>query len=194
MDIEDIQKHYERMSNSQFILLLTTNAHGLRPEVFSIIEKEIEKRNLDPNLLKGALAQNKEYSLEEIEVYSKLLQDLPCPICKETREKLNGTISHTVISFIVFTSSRAEPIIACPNCLDKKNKRSMISTFLLGWWGFPFGILKTPIYIYRNYKAKKENHISVPNNTLLSYTLENIGQIETHRNDKKMLQHIIKPQ
>jgi len=191
MDLEDIRKHYERMSDSQLMLVLTTNARGIRPEVFEIIEKELKKRKLDPNLLDGVLAQNKEYSLEEIESYSELLRELPCPICKRKERKLNGTIRYTVTSFILFSSSLKEVIIACPDCLNKENKKGIISTALLGWWAIPWGFLKTPLYIYRNFKAKKENGLRNANNTLKAFTLEHIGEIETYKQDEKMLSYII---
>ena len=191
MDLKDIEKNYEGMSDEKIIRIATTDAVGLRPEVFEIIEKEIKKRNLNPNILKGAFAQNKEYSIDEIENYSNLLRDLPCPICENTHEKLNGTILHTVKSFIFFTTSRAEPTIACPDCLDKKNNDAIFSTALLGWWGIPWGLFKTPIYIYRNYKEKKENRLSVSNNTLLLYTLDHIGEIETYKTNPEKLIEII---
>ena len=76
--------------------------------------------------------------------------------------------------------------------MDKKNKESIISTALLGWWGIPWGILKTPFYIYNNIKSKKQNRIAEPNETLLSFTLENIGQIETYKEDTEKLKQIIK--
>jgi hypothetical protein len=120
MDIKRIEENYQRMSDSEIIRIATTDARGLRPEVFGIIENEIKKRNLNPNILQGAIAQNKEYSLSEVEQYSKLLRGLPCPICGNTHEKLNGTVSHTVKSFIFFTTYGTEPTIACPDCLDKK--------------------------------------------------------------------------
>ena len=104
MDIKRIEENYQRMSDDQIIRIATTDARGLRPEVYGIIENEIKKRNLNPNILQGAIAQNKEHSLAEVEQYSKLLRDLPCPICGNTHEKLNGTISHTVKSFIIFTN------------------------------------------------------------------------------------------
>ncbi len=192
MDIKRIEENYQRMSDNEIIRIATTDARGLRPEVFGIIENEIKKRNLDPNILQGAIAQNKKYSLSEVEQYSKLLRDLPCPICGNTHEKLNGTISHTVKSFIIFTTYGTEPTIACPDCLDKKNDDAILSSALLGWWGFPWGFFKTPIYIYRNYKAKKDNRLDTSNNTLLSYTLGNIGEIETYKDNKEKLKDIIK--
>jgi hypothetical protein len=192
MDIKRIEENYQRMSDSEIIRIATTDARGLRPEVFGIIENEIKKRNLNPNILQGAIAQNKEYSLSEVEQYSKLLRGLPCPICGNTHEKLNGTVSHTVKSFIFFTTYGTEPTIACPNCLDKKNDDAILSTALLGWWGVPWGLFKTPVYIYRNYMAKKDNRLDTSNNTLLSYTLGNIGEIETYKDNKEKLQEIIK--
>lgn len=134
MGLNYIAENYAKMSDAELERVATTDAHGLRPEVFEIIEQEIKKRNLNPELLQSAIAQNKEYTVTEIENYSKLLRDLHCPICGDTSTKLNGTISHTVKSFIIFTSYGTEPTIACPGCLDKRNNNAILSTALLGWW------------------------------------------------------------
>lgn len=85
-------------------------------------------------------------------------------------------------------------MIACPNCLNKQNNKALISTILLGWWAIPWGILKTPLYIYRNFKSKKENKLNVSNATLLAFTLEHVGEIETYKNNQELLKQIIKPQ
>ena len=191
MDLEDIAKHYEKMSDSQFINLITTRSAGLRPEVYDLINNEIKKRNLNPQLFDSIMVQNKEFSIEEIEEYANLLRNLPCPGCGSIDQKLNGTITHTIKSFILFSIYNANYFIACPKCLNKKNNKAMLSTSLLGWWGFPWGFFKTPLYIYRNYKNKKENKWSNPNNAILSYTLENIGKIEAYKDNKKMLINII---
>lgn len=191
-DLKDIAEHYAKKSDSDILHLATQNAAGLRPGVLEIIENEIQKRNLDPNLLEGAKAQNRVYSFEEINELSQKLRSLPCPVCGSTAAKLNGTILHTVKSFIFFSSFRKEPIIACPDCLDKKNQEAIVSTALLGWWGIPWGILKTPIYIYHNSKAKKENRVGASNGTLLGFTQQHVGQIETYKNDTEKLKQILK--
>ena len=191
-DLRDIAEYYAKKSDSELIQIATENAKGLRPGVLEIIETEITKRNLNPNILEGAKAQNREYTLAEITELSKKIQNLPCPICGNKASKLNGTIMHTAKSFILFSTFRKEPIIGCPDCLDKKNQESINSTALLGWWGIPWGILKTPFYIYNNIKEKKQNRIYEPNRTLLSFTAENIGQIETYKNDEEKLKKIIK--
>lgn len=191
MDIKDIEKTYERMTNDELIKITTKDAQGLRPEVFGIIEHEIKKRNLNPGLLNAAFAQNKDYKLEEVETYAEFLRALPCPDCGNTKDKLNGTICHTVKSFIFFTTYGTKPVIACPDCLNKANNSATLSTALLGWWGFPWGLLKTPLYIYRNQKAKKQNEVYPANETMLGFTMSNIGHIEAYRNDKEKLKEVL---
>lgn len=192
-DLKLIEENYARMSDAELERIATTDTHGLRPEVYQIIENEIKKRNLNPNLASGAKAQNKEYTIEELEAYSKLLRELPCPICGNHKEQLNGTVSYTVKSFLFLTRSTAEPTIACGSCLDKKNNDAIQSTALLGWWGIPWGILNTPVYIYKNIQAKKQNKLEKPNNTMLLFTLSNIGEVETYKEDKEKLKQIIRP-
>lgn len=191
-DLKDIAENYSRKTDSELIHIATENAQGLRPGVLEIIENEIKKRNLNPNILEGAKAQNREYSPEEIRELSQILRTLPCPLCENKTVKLNATVMHTAKSFVFFSTFRKEPIIGCPDCLDKKNQDSIISTALLGWWGIPWGILKTPVYIYNNIKEKEYNHISEPNETLLSFTMLNIGQIETYKDDPEKLRQIIR--
>ncbi len=192
MDLKDIEKNYERKSDEEIIRIATTDAYGLRPEVYAIIENELKKRNLDHKIIGGVIAQNKEYTKDELEVYSNNLRNLPCPICGDEYSKLNATISHTVASFIVFSTYSAKLTIACPNCLNQRNNNAMLSTAFLGWWAPSAAIFKTPLYIYRNYKAKKQNNISNANDTLLSFTLAKIGEIEVYKNDREKLKEIIK--
>ena len=191
-DLKDIADYYSKKTDSEIIYIATENARGLRPGVLEIIENEIIKRNLNPNILDGAKAQNRQYTLDEITELSQRIRSLPCPMCGNKTAKLNGTVMHTVKSFIVFSTFRKESIIACPDCLDKKNQESIFSTALLGWWGFPSGFLKTPFYIYYNIKSKKQNRISEPNEALLGFTLQNIGEIETYKEDAEKLKRIIK--
>ncbi len=192
MDLKDIEKNYERKSDEEIIRIATTDAHGLRPEVYSIIENELKKRNLDHKIIGGVIAQNKEYTQDELEEYSNCLRNLPCPICGNGYVKLNATISHTVTSLIIVSDYSTKLTIACPSCLDHRNNSAMLSTAILGWWALSAAIFKTPLYIYRNYKAKKQNSIPNANDTLLSFTLAKIGEIEVYKNDREKLKEIIK--
>lgn len=192
MELREIEKNYEIMSDNRLIEVITTNAQGIQPEVVSIIENEIKKRNLDPDLLNSLIAQNEQHSIEDIYHYAELLRNCPCPICNNTRDKLNGTIYHSIKSIIVMSITETRWVIACPDCLDKQNRKAIVSCSLLGWWGIPWGILKTPVYIYRNLKVKGENRISDPNGPLLSFTADNIGQIKAFENNPEKLKNVIK--
>lgn len=192
MELREIEKNYERMSDNRLIEVITTNAQGIQPEVVSIIENEIKKRNLDPDLLNSLIAQNEQHSIEDIYHYAEPLRNCPCPICNNTRDKLNGTIYHSIKSIIVMSITETRWIIACPDCLDKQNRKAIVSCSLLGWWGIPWGILTPPVYIYRNLKVKGENRISDPNGPLLSFTADNIGQIKAFENNPEKLKNVIK--
>lgn len=135
----------------------------------------------------------KQYSVEDVHSYARMIQELPCPVCQGVRQKLNATVAYKVKSIIFLTSSKKKPIIACPTCLNKKNNRAMIITALLGWWGIPWGLIKTPQYLYLNIQAKKQNNAVQPNDVLLSLTLRHIKEIEANINNAEKLKEIIKP-
>lgn len=133
-----------------------------------------------------------QYTIEDIHNYADLIRQLPCPVCHRTGQPLNGTIVYTVKSFLVLTYSRKKPLIACPDCLNKKNNLAILSTSLLGWWGFPWGLINTPQYIYQNIAAKKHNKSKNPNNVLLSLALQQASEIEANKNNPEKLKEIIK--
>jgi hypothetical protein len=133
-----------------------------------------------------------QYTIEDIHTYADLIRQLPCPVCHRTTQPLNGTIVYTVKSFLVLTYSRRKPLIACPDCLTKANNLAILSTSVLGWWGFPWGLINTPQYIYKNVAAKKHNKSIHPNNVLLSLTLQHANEIEANKNNSEKLKEIIK--
>lgn len=192
LNLKDIEDNYARMSDYELERIATKDAIGLLPEVYLILEKEIQKRNLDLNLTKGIEAQQKKYTIAEIDSYCNVLMDLSCPICNSKSQKLNATLISTVKSFLIITSYKRELKIACPNCLIKELDKAIISTALLGWWGFPWGIIKTPMYIYYNFDSKKEAHNQMPNNELRSFVLANIGKVATSINIEEKLFKLIK--
>ena len=65
-DLKDIADYYSKKTDSEIIYIATENARGLRLGVLEIIENEIIKRNLNPNILDGAKAQNRQFTLDEI--------------------------------------------------------------------------------------------------------------------------------
>jgi hypothetical protein len=192
MDIKKIEERYAKMSDSELERILLTDAKGLREDVFEIIQKEVSKRNLSQSIISGALAQNKTYTVQEITNYATYLRSLPCPTCGNKLNNLNGTTTHYVKSFIFFTNYSAEVSIACPDCLDKKITQAIWSSLLLGWWGFPWGLIRTPMSVYRNFKSRSHHRGGNLNDTMIAFTAANIGTIEAYKDNPERLRALIR--
>lgn len=190
-DIKNIVESYARMSDRELEISATRNSAGLRPEVIEIIKNELIKRKMNFDILYGVMVQNSKLSMQDILKYAYILRTIPCPYCRNPNKKINATVTHTVQSFLIVTTSKKAIKIGCADCLEKQNNDAILSSAILGWWGFPWGIIKTPIYIWRNFQEKKQNYLDTPNNTFLSFTLSRVGEIETYKNDKLKLNEII---
>jgi hypothetical protein len=191
IDIQFVRETYQKMSDQDLIRVLTQDAADLTPEAQEVVKDEIKKRNLDPNIARGIDAQQKSYTVQEIDNYCEIIRNLPCPATGSTIDKLNATMIAEVMSFIIFTQYKKKIVIGSPNVLDKANNSALLKSVLLGWWGFPWGIIRTIQAIRVNIKNKKTNKLDTPNDYLRSYVLSKIGEIETYKDDKEKLQQII---
>jgi hypothetical protein len=189
--LEQLRKNYEKFNDNKIIRLATEEAAGLRPEAVDLLKQIIKERGLSESITKGIDAQLKEVDGQTLSEYAELLRALPCPVCKSTDEKLNATITGSVISFIIMTNYEKELKVACPNCLDKANNKAMIKSALFGWWGFPWGIIRTPQALLLNNKMKKQNRLSAPNDLFNAFVLGRLGRIEANRNNPTELKEII---
>jgi hypothetical protein len=191
IDLKQIEKNYSLKEDYEIERIVTSKSQGLRPEVYQIIENEIKKRNLNPNLLQGVVAQNREYSIDEIIDYSTVLRNLPCPYCNSKTKKLNGVFVYSIKSFILFTSTEINRYVGCAECLDSKCNKTLVSNLFLGWWSFPIGLIKTPFYIYKNLNSKKLHRTNNSSDALISFVENNIGYIESYKNDEAKLKTLI---
>ncbi|HWK02128.1 MAG TPA: hypothetical protein VNS58_00755 [Puia sp.] len=191
LDLQFVKETYEKMPDDELVRVATRDMAGLTDEALVIVKEELKKRNLDANINKGIDAQRKTYTVEEIDEYCAIIQELPCPVSGSTSRKLNGTKTAEVMSFILFSNYRKQIIIASPEMLDKANNNALIKTLLLGWWGVPWGLIRTVQAIGINAKSKRTNHMDEPNDYLRSFVLAKIGQIETYKDNQAKLLEII---
>ena len=92
-----------------------------------------------------------------------------CPKCQG-----NGPIdvhtSYRVYSFLFYTSWSSRPHVCCRSCGMKSQIGDAIFSFLFGWWGFPWGLLVTPVQVVRNIV----NAMNSPDEMRPSEKLQNI--------------------
>jgi hypothetical protein len=62
-------------------------------------------------------------------------------------------MKHTVWSIFVMTQWRSTPILCCTPCGTKAKLGAIALSSVFGWWGFPWGLIFTPVQIIRNLKA-----------------------------------------
>jgi len=72
-----------------------------------------------------------------------------CPRCKGAGP-VDVRSSHRALSAIVVTYRQSRQLIACRSCGVRAQLLDSAITLIFGWWGFPWGIIYTPIQISRN--------------------------------------------
>lgn len=72
-----------------------------------------------------------------------------CPRCNGSGP-VDVHVSHRVWSAVVLTSWRSQPRVSCRPCGVKSQVGDAVFSLLFGWWGFPWGLVMTPVQIGRN--------------------------------------------
>jgi hypothetical protein len=73
-----------------------------------------------------------------------------CPKCSGAGP-VDVHVSHKVWSALVLTSWSSAPQLSCRSCGIKSQAAGAAFSLVLGWWGFPWGVVVTPIQIGRNF-------------------------------------------
>ncbi|MDB5268569.1 MAG: hypothetical protein JWP58_1609 [Hymenobacter sp.] len=187
-----LRENYRRLSDEKLMRIASEDAIKLRSEALALLKEELAARGLAETAEKTIAAQFSVVSEEGVAEYCALLQTQPCPICRSSSQRLNATMTSKVISFLVMTTWKKQFAIACPPCLDKLNRDASTTSALLGWWGFPWGIIRTVQALVANGKMARNNHAPYPNDLLKAFVVGNIGRIEAIRANATDLQALIK--
>ncbi len=73
---------------------------------------------------------------------SQTPEPIACSCCSKVTAQPRYTIFYEVKSFVVLTIREPIQGIFCSDCAGRKALKASVVTWLLGWWGFPWG----PIY------------------------------------------------
>lgn len=72
-----------------------------------------------------------------------------CPVCGGSGP-VDVHTSHEVWSLLLLTSWKSLPRISCRSCGVKRQLGGLLFSLVAGWWGFPWGLLMTPVQIVKN--------------------------------------------
>ena len=180
LDAEMVRQHYVRVGDEELLRIIAEDGLLLTPEAKDIVMEEVRKRRLKPDVLPFVHAQLKEYSAAEIDVLCASLRRLPCTVCGQSDQLLNMTHGTRVFSLLVITNSSRFSLIACPDCMDKAMRKANIITALLGWWGLPWGIIRTIQALSNNISYGKSHHAPLPNKALKEFVNAHAGIVSLH--------------
>lgn len=108
--------------------------------------------------------------------YGRLAESIPAKDIEQLATKLRSTRcsscnslgpvdvfpSYFIYSAIIWTSWRKSGELSCRSCARKRQAKSLAASLLLGWWGFPFGLVATPIIVLANVVAMARNPMTKP--------------------------------
>lgn len=103
------------------------------------------------------------------------IHDGPCPKCNQDR-LVDLYPAHFVWSVIVLTRYTSTSELSCRSCARKRQAMHALGSFFLGWWGFPFGLIITPIQVGRNLFAMFKPESANPSAQLASAVQGMLGQ------------------
>jgi hypothetical protein len=96
-----------------------------------------------------SLAAGSRIPAAEVEQQIRAIHQGICPKCTGPGP-VDVHVSHKVWSALVMTSYHSKPELCCRSCGRRRQVEGLRYSMFLGWWGFPFGLLLTPVQIGRN--------------------------------------------
>lgn len=114
-------------------------------------EREGELRFCNKNCLENGrvIIAAEQVPLDLVEDWAAKIHQGNCPKCNGSGP-VDVQTSYTVWSFFILSSWNSKAEVCCNTCGYKKKTWGLISSMVLGWWGFPWGIIMTPIQVIRN--------------------------------------------
>jgi hypothetical protein len=73
----------------------------------------------------------------------------PCPVC-HGQGPVDVHMGYQVWSALVVTQWKSVPRVSCRSCGIKHQVSNLLISLVAGWWGFPWGLVLTPVQVGRN--------------------------------------------
>jgi hypothetical protein len=171
MDVnkEQLRVHYQKLYDEDIERLANYEADQLNPEALAVLKEEIKRRGLSIEFQTAVDIQVRGVSEEEQKEIIRKISVLPCPLCGRKQNYLNAFNVMSVKSFIILTVVEKPLIIACPECISTSAKSALIKNLFLGWWGIPWGPIRTIHSIVLNLKAVNAENYNAPTREFIDF-------------------------
>jgi hypothetical protein len=98
-----------------------------------------------------------------------------CPKCRQLGP-IDVHMVHEVWSALILTRWTTKGQVSCRSCGTKRQLGGMAFSFFFGWWGFPWGLILTPVQLTRNIAGMIRGPDSAqPSASLRKLVLVNLG-------------------
>jgi len=177
----ELEKIYSQYTDAELVHIATRSAHHLRPEALAVIRGMLRARNVDEAVFQGIDAAMQPVDEVRVQEQVALIRSLPCPECGNRSAPLNAVLASRAISFLVMTSYDRTPYIGCLPCLERRCTKATWTSALAGWWGFPWGPVRTIQAVIQNHSQKGALRTGLPSETMVAFVVENTGKIEAYK-------------
>ncbi|MEM7436714.1 MAG: hypothetical protein AAF436_16290 [Myxococcota bacterium] len=89
-------------------------------------------------------------SPQEAKAEAKRIRHGACPSCGQDRGPVDVRKAHRCMSFLLWSQWDSPAQLSCRRCGITGNAKHFAVTLLFGWWGFPWGLIVTPVQLGRN--------------------------------------------
>ena len=168
---------YAELSDTEIAWMALSQGSQLRPEAVAVLHAEIRKRGLSSELGLALTTQADPISPGELQDLADRFRRQPCGRCGSWKRPLNAFGIARVWSVILVTSYKKELLIACPDCILASAKRAQAFTPLVGWWGIPWGPIRTIQAIAINFRTIRHGDEDHPSEALTTFVRDHRGEI-----------------
>jgi hypothetical protein len=81
---------------------------------------------------------------------TEVIEPIQCSSCGTVSEQPRYVVFWTVMSFLLVTIRKPTQGVLCHHCAGDKAIKASVLTWLLGWWGIPWGPMWSIYYLLRN--------------------------------------------
>ncbi|HEX7813903.1 hypothetical protein [Dyella sp.] len=114
-------------------------------------------------------------SNDPVRYHALAIRNGACPQCKRQGAPVDLHETHWIWSALVITRYGRKTRLCCRDCGRSNYLKALGSSTLLGWWGFPFGLLITPYKIVMNLVGYLRKDSGSPSPQLTQWVRERLA-------------------